>query len=356
MKKFDSKTKTMTKRILSGSHVLLVSDQGDVGNYETMVWRGDRRARRWVSVDTVGARAKQALILGADSLSLDKNRVLVRSGTKTTSVEGEELVVTHDSMKKPEGTSFTIDSWRGENRDAVRALYSTIGTDESLPTLATVWFSPENSTTVKAISSDRFRATWAKVETTSKPVDFEAQVRRFLIRELTFNSAWHLTVWKGYATAEFCETGVRVQTMNFEPSEAGFPKIENQFTESRSDYAEWMVTPELFGRGVRKMNPPHRTPVALSRDGLIAAEGTGEILPVGVVSTGVVGKPVKWVALSPEYLAQMMQALSRYDEVSLVWGEHMKPVTVRVSKSVEQIIMPVRSTGNVFPVANISEF
>lgn len=356
MKSFDSKTKAMTKRVMANSPVIMISDQGDVCNHETTVWRGDRRARRWVSVETRNHPSRQALILGADSLSLDDESVLVRSGTRTTRLDAKTVETVIPAMLKPGGKSSTFDAWRGENRDAVKALYSTIAHNDMFPLLSTVKVTPSGASTVTAVSTDRYRATRATLETTSKPVEFSTLVRRFLIREVVFNRAWHLTVWKDFSIAEFCDTGVRVQTRNFEPLSGGeYPEIESLFIAHEGQRSEWTVTPPVFGRVVRNLNPPTHSPFALSRDGQVAADGSGVFRPAGVVSTSVTGEPAKWVAFNPEYLAPMVQSLSGYSEVRISWNEEMKPVNIVASERVWQMIMPSRGAGRSFPVVGVLE-
>lgn len=358
MRTYDAKTKALTARSLGHGPVLLVSDQGDLSNFETTVWRGDRRARRWVSVDTGNSMQKAAMIQRADSLSLKGDDVLVRTGAKTTKLSGTAVVELNAAMRKPEGASFTLDAWRFENRDALKALYSTIGKDASLPILTTLNLRSEDGG-IKAYATDRYKLGEAMLGTASKPVDFQANVRGSLLKELVTNRAWHLTVWEDFALAEFCETGVRVQTMNVTGS---YPKVENLFAEYAPEHtATWTVTPSLFARVVRDMNPPRNNPVALSRDGLIAGEGAGSVRPAGVVEVQYQGEAQRWVAMSHEYLAQILRSVSGYPEARILWGpakaneESMKPVYFEVSDRLRLLLMPTRGAGRSFPVANISE-
>ena len=356
MRKFDKKTKTLTKRVLRRGPILLVSDQGDITDYETTVWRGDKRARRWVRVDTGGSRQLWSMIAGADGLSLDKDSVLVRTGTKTTRISGEPVAELHRSMKKPEGASFTLDSWRGENQLAMKALYSTMGKDASMPILRCLNVASDG-VRISAKSTDRFRATVAQLETVSKPIKFEANVTRELIREVTFNSAWHLTVWEDYSSAEFCDTGVRVQTLNVvSPSGAGFPEISSLMQDyDESARGTWRVTPSMFARVVKDLNPPRNTPMAFSGKGQVASEGSGHFLPAGVINTTHEGEAAQWVAMNPEYLVQMLQSMAGYEEVTITWGQDMKPVNFVASDRVRSLLMPVRGAGRSFPASDIFE-
>lgn len=353
MRTYDAKTKTLTSRTIGHGPVLLISDQGDICNYETTIWRGDRRPRRWVSVDTSGQVPKSALILRGDSLSLKGDDVLVRTGTKTTKLKGEAIGSPHQSTQKPEGPSFTVDAWRGENREAMKALQVALSLDETVPILNVLNLRSENGA-IKAYSTDRYKLTEAVLHTVSKKVDFVANVPGFLLRELTVNRAWHLTVWEDYSLAEFCDTGVRVQTMN---RKGDFPKVETLFAEYPPEHtATLKVTPSLFSKVIRDLNPPRHQPVALSRDGLVGAEGSGHIRPAGVVEAKYRGNAAKWIALNGEYVTRMLRSVSAYPEVRIEWGENeMKPVYFNVSDRVRMLLMPTRGAGRSFPVSDIFE-
>lgn len=352
MRTFDTKTKNITKRALGHGPVLLVSDQGDISNHETTVWRGERRPRRWVSVDTLGNVHRSALIQRADSLSLKGDDVLVRQGKNTTKLKGEAVTETSRVMQKPEGASFTVDAWRGENREAIKALVACSGRDASLPILTSIQMQSHDGG-IRAYGTDRFRLAEARMETVSKPVEFSALVPRFVLRELVMNRAWHLSVWENFTIAEFCETGVRVQTTNLQGK---YPEAAELFaTYPDEQIATWTVTPRVFAKAIKDLHPPRHNPVALSSDGLIGAEGAGHVRPAGVVSVKAGEKAEKWVAVNGAYLEELLRAVSDYDEADVLWGEHMKPVYVVASDRLRLLLMPVRGVRRSFPVSNIFE-
>ena len=352
MRTFDTKTKNITKRALGHGAVLLVSDQGDISNHETTVWRGERRPRRWVSVNTSGNVPRSALIQRADSLSLKGDDVLVRQGKNTTKLKGEAVTEPSPVMQKPEGASFTVDAWRGENREAIKALVECSGRDASLPVLTAIQMQSQNGG-IRAYGTDRYRLAEARMETVSKSVEFSALVPRFVLHELTTNRAWHLSVWENFTIAEFCETGVRVQTTNLQ---GDYPKVADLFTEHPDEQiATWTVTPRVFAKAVKDLHPPRHNPVALSSDGLIGAEGAGHVRPAGVVSVKAGEKAEKWVAVEGVYLEGLLRAVSDYEAVDVWWGEHMKPVHVVATDRLRLLLMPVRGVRRSFPVSDIFE-
>lgn len=355
MPKYDKKTKTLTKRVLGGSTVLHVSDQGDLSNHESTVWRGDRRARRWMEVEALGNRAKANMVLTADAVKLGKDHVIVFHGEKATKIEARPVTEQTKVMRQPDGPSFTIDAWRAENRVIMNALHTATLKDISAPILSCVSLHMENGG-VTGYSSDRFRIVKGRLETTSKPTQFEANIVKRMVRELVFARAWHLTVWEDQAIAEFCDTGVRLQTRNWDITSSKFPAVNNLFPDWSDENATWVVTPSAFAKTVQDMNPPTAYPVALSREGLIASEGVGQIKPAGVIETSFVKEPAKWIAFNHEYLSQLLRAASAYDTARIQWGPDMKPVNITVSDRLRMLLMPTRGAGRSFPVANITDF
>lgn len=368
---YSAKTKTLTKRVIGQPHTILVSDQGDVSNHEVTVWRGDKRARRWVTVQVNGNHPKRNLIVSADHLSLKGNNIVAEHGTSTTIIEAEPFEPqtrkdgVPDVLKQPEGKSFVLDSFRRENLQAIHALYPAMSHDRSLPMLATVHVASSGSETVQATSTDRYRAVRATMHTASKPVAFEAQVKRNLIYELTINSAWHLTVHEDQSVAQFCDTGVRVQCLNVTSPNSAYPKVDELFTRDRKSEpsVEWTVTPALMARVLRDLNPPRNTSVGISSDGLMACQGSGEFKPAGLIETSVQGDPPAWVSVNPVFLEEQLRSVRKFREAVIWWGEKstdgsLRPIFVNVGEGIEVLMMPTRDAGSgaAFPVANEIEY
>lgn len=344
---YSKRTKIITRRALTNGQFLYVSDQGDITDLDTTVWRGDKTARRWVQVSNrAGSRSKFSLITGADSIRLDKNDVLVTTGTRTDRITGEAFDGPHESMRRPEGQSFTIDGWRAENQAVMKSLAACMSPDRSLPVLRSVYFAPNGSTTVKATSTDRFMAAEAIMQTTSKPVEFSVLVPDTLIREIAVAPAWHLTVWEKHSVVEFCDTGVRIQRLNLEGE---YPMVNSLFERPKAEnWATLTVEPVAFARTLRGLNASYNFPAGLSTDGYLAADGTGTIRPNGLVEVATGGEPQRWTAFNAGRMAQVIGSASEYDRVTVEWSPEWKAIHYRASDRLRMLLMPVRGGGEEF--------
>ena len=345
---YDQKTKTITNRALSNNDYLYISDQGDVTDLETTVWRGSRTARRWVKVKTRTTRPRFNMITKADSISLDKNDVLITTGTRVDRISGEALDSVHPSMRRPSGQSLTIDGWREQNRVAMKALDAARGRDLAIPSLFGVQIRSHGSTTVGAYATDRFKLTSAILETTSKPVDFTTIISAPIIRELAMSPAWHLSVWEDWSIAEFCDTGVRVQRMNYKGK---YPDAKSLFPEgSVANKTSLEVNPLPLARVLSGLNATNQFPAGLSADGLLAADGSGTFRPEGFVDAKSMGEVRQWVAFRPDYLASLLRSVAGIGHVNIEWSTDWKPIIVNVSDRISMLLMPVTAPGDEFPV------
>ena len=355
---FDSKTRAITKRAFRRNpFTLIVSDQGDLSDFETTVWRGDKRARRWVAVTVDSSPTKRATILNAEHLALQGDSVIATSADKTVKITGDAVDGSHKAFRTPEGPSFTIDSWRAENRHVMKVMLASTEQSGFTPLLSTVLFRPLGSTTVSTTATDRFVLSRGTLETTSKPVEFSAYVPQRIVSELATTPAWHLTVWESHSVAEFCETGVRVQMMNYETSSAGFPQVDHLFPEyTPSETNEWTVTPGEFAKALRRLDPPRHTPVGISGDGRIASEGSGILRPAGVIETTSSDAAPKWIAFNHEYLTRLLASMAAYRTVRLKWStrntqsHNERPIQLEVSPRLDAILVPARGGGSSFEV------
>lgn len=347
---YDQKTKTITSRALKKTSSLYVSDQGDLTDLETTVWRGSRTARRWVKVSLTARKPRFTLITKADSVRLDRDDVLITTGTRTDRISGEKADEPYQTMRRPSGPSVTIDGWRSQNREAVRALDVARLRDGTMPLLEGVRIIRHNSTTVQAYATDRFKLTSAVLETTSKPVKFDAIVSGRIVRELARSSAWHLTVWGEQSVAEFCDTGVRVQRMNYDGK---YPLVGRLFSEGEPEsLVRLEVDPVAFSRSLSRLHAPFPYPAGLSSEGLVAADGSGTFRPDGVVGVEVRGDPQRWVGFRAEYLAGLLRSVAGLGRVRVEWSPDWKTVRVVASDRVRMLLAPARVAdgGSVFPV------
>lgn len=347
---YDQKTKTITSRALKRDRHLYISDQGDITDLNTTIWRGDKTARRWVKINIMAGRPKFTLITRADSLRLDKNDLLVKTGTRVDRISGEAFSEAHESMRRPSGPSTTIDGWRAENRTAMKALAASMSRDMALPILHTVSIGPHGSNTVQAYATDRFTATSAILDTVSKPVQFTSIVHGTIIRELAVAPAWHLTVWEDHSMAEFCDTGVRIQRRNVIGT---YPEVHSLFPEGESEHqATLTVNPAPLARVLRGLHASYSFPAGLSVDGRLAADGSGTLKPEGMIEANTVGEPKTWVGFNAGYMARLLRSVTDLGQVRIAWSPDWKPIQVWVSDRIGMIIMPTRDGGDSFPVSD----
>lgn len=352
---YSKKTKTMTHRLLQNHRRLLVSDQGDLSDYATTVWRGDRKPRRWLSVDTKGSRHLGNLITKADRVELVKDQIKVTHGTAVTLINAEPVGELPDVTKKPEGMSFTLDSYRGENLMAIKALAACKGSDDTMPSLTRVKMVQESTGRVTGSSTDRYVAASTILQTVSKPVDFNVLVPGALVQDLAFNTAWHLTVWEHYSMAVFCDTGITVQQGNVPGDE--YPRVDTLFPlPENTGQVTVEVSPREYVRSLSRMPHSSLDMMGLSATGEVAADGSG-VRPVsGVVQAVTSGEHAAWVELRPAHLIRLCRAVSDAETAVIQWGANpTKPVMVTAGDDVRMLAMPSRGGGRSYAVSESVE-